>query len=156
MKLTNYSRQAILRAIELDIPKPDRKARSAAIQSLVVKNMSPECRKVYERTPKALLQEIVHICYDGTDWDSRYIVLGDCPKKVLEDALKPYAEQDEAINKTLHNLKAAIDACTTLKQLETQLPEFKKYFPTKETPTKNLPALSNLVADLTKLGWPKK
>jgi hypothetical protein len=38
----------------------------------------------------------------------------------------------------------------------TRLPEFEKYFPAEDAPiSKNLPALANMVADLTKLGWPK-
>ena len=32
---------------------------------------------------------------------------------------------------------------------------FKKYFPTQEKPVANLPALANVVAELSKLGWPK-
>ena len=34
-------------------------------------------------------------------------------------------------------------------------PEFEKYLPSEAQPTKNLPALANVVADLSKLGWPK-
>lgn len=46
-------------------------------------------------------------------------------------------------------------ACKTLKQARERLPEFEKYPPkdVEKSPTM-LPALANLVADLTKVGWP--
>jgi hypothetical protein len=74
---------------------------------------------------------------------------------VLEKALAPYETEDNKYRDAKLNLQNAIMACTTLKALETTFPEFKKYFPTETQPTKNLPALANVVADLSKLGWPK-
>jgi hypothetical protein len=81
--------------------------------------------------------------------------VGDVNASTLADLIKPYEEEDEARVKAERSLQYVVNGCTTLKQLETRLPEFKKYFPTAEKPAANLPALANVVADLSKLGWPK-
>jgi predicted nucleic acid-binding Zn ribbon protein len=47
MKLTKYDRQAIVRAIMNDVPKPDKTQRADKIQAAIVKAMSPDVRKVY-------------------------------------------------------------------------------------------------------------
>lgn len=156
MKLTKYEREAIARAIEADIPKPDKAARKQKLQAAIVKHMSPECRKIFNRTPKALAAYYVgDLIYIGSWGDARDVVIGDCPPDVVKALIEPYQTEDTKRRDTLDKLRAAIDACSTLKQLNDRLPEFKKYFPTEQQPTKNLPAIANLVADLTKLGWPK-
>lgn len=156
MKLTKYQKEGIVRAIMNDVPKPDKSKRHAAVQAAVVKAMSPECRKVYNKTPSALItQHTGYATYDECNYSTQSIVVGDVPKEKVRAILKPYEDEDEAHSKARRQLKAAVDGCSTLKQLETTLPEFKKYFPTEEAPTKNLPALANVVADLSKLGWPK-
>lgn len=155
MKLTKLQKESIVRAISNDIPKPDKAERHAAIQATLVKAMSPECRKLFKKAPSALVQEYVgSIAYD-TVYANRYVILGDAPKPALESALKPYREADEKYNDAIHNLKSAIMSCGTLAALKKTFPEFEKYYPTEEQPTKNLPALANVVADLSKLGWPK-
>lgn len=156
MKLTKSQKEAIIRAIVHDIPKPDVTKRHAQVQAAIVKAMSPECRKVYNKTPSALSGEHTGpLTYDGCTWETRTVVVGDCPKKTFNEIIKKYEDEDEAIKAAHRKVELAVNACSTLKQLETLLPEFKKYFPTEAQPTKNLPAVANLVADLTKLGWPK-
>jgi hypothetical protein len=51
-----------------------------------------------------------------------------------------------------------IGGCSTLAQATKALPEFVKYLPTERDATgaTNLPAISGVVADLTKAGWPKE
>lgn len=60
--------------------------------------------------------------------------------------------------KTLRSkLEATIASCSTLKQAKECLPEFEKYLPAEVTPAdRSLPVVGNLVAELTKAGWPKK
>lgn len=156
MKLTKYQKEGIVRAIMNDVPKPDKSKRHSEVQAAIVKAMTPECRKVHNKTPEALAtQHTGSLTYDGCSYRTHSVIIGDVPKKKLEAILKPYVEADEAYEKARRQLKAAVEGCSTLKQLETALPEFKKYFPTEQQPTKNLPALANVVADLSKLGWPK-
>ena len=157
MKLTKLHKEAIVRAIMLDVPKPDKAKRHATVQAALVKAMSPECRKVYTKTPKVFTT--VHTgdtTYDGCNWNLRHVVVGDAPSDTLDKLLEQYKTEDNKYHDATRNLEKAVMACTTLKALETTFPEFKKYFPTEAQPTKNLPALANVVADLSKLGWPKK
>jgi hypothetical protein len=81
--------------------------------------------------------------------------VGDVTEKQLEEILKPYKEEDNAVYDARRKLCAIVEGCSTLKQLQTLLPEFVDYMPTEAAPTKNLPAVANMVSDLSKLGWPK-
>ncbi|CAB5219988.1 hypothetical protein UFOVP232_19 [uncultured Caudovirales phage] len=156
MKLNKYDKQAIVRAIMNDVPKPDKVKRRIDLQTAIVKAMSPECRKVFKTAPGALKTEYFgDVIYDGLNWKSRDMVVGDVTEDKLEELAKPYKDEDALLSAAECKLKGAVEACTTLKQLETRLPEFKKYFPTAAKPVATLPALANVVADLSKLGWPK-
>lgn len=156
MKVTKLQKESIVRAIMADVPKPNKTVRHAKVQAAMVKAMSPECRKLYGKRPDIFVSEHTgDITYDGNGWDKRHVVVGDAPKEKLKEILDPYKAEDEKYYEAKRNLTNAIMACTTLKALETTFPEFKKYFPTETQPTKNLPALANVVADLSKLGWPK-
>jgi hypothetical protein len=158
MKLNKYDKQAIVKAIMADVPKPDKVKRRAEIQAAIVKAMSPTVRKVFKESPQALREYHVHgdLTYNG-DWKSRTVVAGDVADDVLGAILKPYRDEDEAIYAAHIKLRNAVDSCTTRKALMDRLPEFEKYFPAESAPiSKNLPALANVVADLSKLGWPKK
>jgi hypothetical protein len=157
MKLTKLQQEAIVRAIMQDVPKPDKAKRYVVVQAAIVKAMSPECRKVYNKTPKALAtQYLGDLIYDNVNWASRDVVVGDVSKDVVETIVKPYVEEDAKYSQARRQLEIAVRGCTTLKQLEKALPEFKKYYPKEDAPSANLPALANVVADLSKLGWPKK
>lgn len=53
-------------------------------------------------------------------------------------------------------LRAAIDGCRTRKQAAEMFPELETYLPQADAPkTENLPAVANVIADLSKLGWPQ-
>lgn len=157
MKLNKYTKQAIVRAIMNDVPQPDKTKRHAAVQAAIVKAMSPECRKVYNKTPSALATcYLGDISYDGCNWHTRDVIKGDVPNETIKAIIKPYEDEDEAHREARAQLEAAVDGCSTLNALKKAFPEFEKYLPTEAKPTKNLPALANVVADLSKLGWPKK
>lgn len=156
MRLDKYAKSAIIRAIMADVPKPDVVAYRKSIQAEVVKLMTPAVRKVYKECPKALTAEYVSDLYDGSDWESRYIVLGNVTKTQLADACKPLELAIAARNKVERDLKGVVESTSTLKRLKELLPEFVKYFPTEAEPSKNLPAVANLVTDMVKLGWPAK
>jgi hypothetical protein len=135
---------------------PDKTKRRAEIQAEVVKLMSPECRKVYNTTPTALITlHVGDVIYDGYHWDHRSVVAGNVTESQIQELVKKYKDEDQKVYAVRDQLKAIVESCSTVKQLNDRLPEFKKYFPTVEKPVANLPATANLVADLTKLGWPK-
>jgi hypothetical protein len=155
-RITKYDRQAIVRAIMADVPTPDKKKRREELQAAIVKAMSPEARKLYKSCPSALrTYHVGDVCYDGCDWDSRNVIVGDVKEVVVNEFKEKYLAEDRAVSDAQYALKGAIEACSTYKQLMTRLPEFEKYFPKPNAPTANLPALANVVADLSKLGWPK-
>jgi hypothetical protein len=151
MKLTKYQKEAIVRAIMNDTPRKDEKTAKEEIQAALVKAMSPECRKLYKKTPKALRDARV----SGYDYGFDYsfdVIKGDAD---IEPILAPYRAARDARNKARDQLYSAVMAHSTTKALLKALPEFEKYYPTEAQPAKNLPALANVMADLTKLGWPK-
>ena len=155
-RINKWDKQAIVRAIMADVPKIDKKKRKEKMQADIVKAMSPEARKLYKNCPEALRTYHMGSLLDDGNWMSREIISGDVKEEVLNELKKPYEAEDKKFREVEYQLKGAIEACTTIKQLNDRLPEFKKYFPTVEKPTANLPALANVVADLSKLGWPKK
>ena len=151
MKLTKYEKEAIVRSIMQDVPtKPDTVLK-AEIQAAFVAGMSAPVLKLYKTHPKALKTEIV------SSWDSVLsyrtdFIVGDAKvAEIMEPFKAQKKERDDAHNK----LSAAVNGCNTLAQLKKLLPEFISYFPSETEPTKNLPAVANMVADLSKLGWPK-
>ena len=156
MKLNKFQKQAVVRSIMADVPKVDKAKRRAAIQAEVVKLMSPAVRKVYNTIPSALrTQHVGDLIYNGTNWNERDIIAGDVAEKDIKAICEPYKVEDTKRHDAYTALTGAVEACSTLKQLKERLPEFTKYYPTEEAPTANLPALANVVADLSKLGWPK-
>ena len=148
MRLTKYDKQAIVRSIMNDIPKPDSEKLHKDIQAALVKGMSIKCRALYKEKPAALCVEYVGSHY-GLDW-SRTVYVGDADMKV---ALKPFKDAKAARDAAKEKLEAAIDACTTRKAFIDRFPEFSKYAPPEPGKCTTLPAVSNVVADLVKLGW---
>ena len=157
MKIDKYVRQSIVKAIMADVPKPNKTKRRADLQATLVKAMSPAVRKVFKESPGALKTEHVgDLTYDGT-WDSRHVIVGDVTGEMVKKIIQPYVDEDDSIYAAHNKLRGAVDSCTTRKQLMDRLPEFEKYFPAEGVPiSKNLPALANVAADLSKLGWPKQ
>ena len=156
MRLDKYTKASIVKAIMNDVPEPDKAKRRADLQAAVVKAMSPEARKLYNKTPGALrTHHVGDTLYDGRSWAARDIIAGDVNSETIDKLLKPYKDEDDARAATKRKLQGIVEGCSTLKQLQTLLPEFKQYMPTEAAPTKNLPAVANMVADLSKLGWPK-
>lgn len=154
-RITKYDKEAIVRAIMNDVPVVDKAKRKAELQANIVKLMSPECRKVFKNTPDALrTYHLGEIIYDG-NWSSRDIIRGDVPTEKVDELCEKYKEEDKQRHDVRVKIKGAIEACSTYKQLMTRLPEFEKYYPKPDAPATNLPALANVVADLSKLGWPK-
>ena len=155
MKIDKYTKQSIVRAIMADVPKPDKKKRLADLQVAIDKAMSPEVRKVYKTKPEALRTR--HFGSLVSDFGVAALIVGDVNEETLKAMTKPYETEDHARREAEYKLESVIATCNTLKQLNDRLPEFKKYFPTEAAPLpKSLPALANVVADLSKLGWPKK
>jgi hypothetical protein len=156
MKLTKYQKEAIVRSIMRDVPKPNKAIRHQEIQDAVTKAMSPEARKLFKTCPEALRNDHIMEAYDDVNYSSRKIIIADVSKEKIQKIVSKYRKEDDAYFDAHKKLSSAIMSCNTLAQAKKMFPEFVSYMPTEEQPTKNLPALANVVADLSKLGWPKK
>ena len=148
MKLNQYTKDAIVRAIMADVPETNGEKIKADIQAALVKAMSTTARKLYKENPNALRE--IYVANIGLGYRTTFIG-GDADKDVV---LKPWIDAYNAKMNTRNSLREAVYGCSTLKQLKDRMPEFIKYFPTEAEPTKNLPAVVNVLPALTALGWP--
>ena len=151
MKITKYEKEAIIRAIMHDVPCTPDSVLKAEIQKAFVAAMSAPIQKLYKTHPKALRTDHVSSWDSGMGYRVEFIV-GDAN---VQEAMKPFVAKKKERDDAHTKLSAVVNGCNTLAQLKKLLPEFISYFPTETEPTKNLPAVANMVADLSKLGWPK-
>ena len=88
--------------------------------------------------------------------DTEIAEISDCPEMMA--IRQGYVDERNMLNNLRKQLTAVIASCTTLKQAKEALPEFVKYLPEEPGSTidRTLPVVGNLVADLSKAGWPKK
>ena len=185
MKLTKKHREDFVDAVMADVPKESYSTQiEDVIRKLWRAILKRE--KLENVDANRLNKESVHVRYyihDTTKeavakipegerkWDYTYNSI--CALRLHglteEDAEKLLnsAEVVELVNKAVeqHNqratlrqkITAVIASCSTLKQAKEALPEFEKYLPAEPGKMdRSLPVVGNLVAELTKAGWPKK
>ena len=89
-------------------------------------------------------------------FDREIAEIADCPEMLA--IRQGYADERNMLNNLRKQLTAVIASCTTLKQAKKALPEFIKYLPEEPGSVidRTLPVVGNLVADLSKAGWPEK
>jgi hypothetical protein len=153
MKFSKYAKQSIVRAIIHDLPPINKEARAIAIKEAIVNAMSPEVRELFKSKPVALRTATVEYINPHRHWQE--FTVGDVTDEQIKKIMEPYDNEEQERREAEGKLARAFAGINTLKQALTTFPEFKKYYPTEAEPTKNLPALANVIADLSKLGWPK-
>lgn len=149
-RLTNYDRDVIVRAIFGDIPDPDDDAIAKGAQASLLKAMAPEVRRLYTKRPKALAVESPDDVFHRRHV---YLVVADLTDDEKDAALAPWREARQKYKEARSQLRAVVYSCRTHADFERKLPEFVAYLPKDDVATPNLPAVTNLVADLVKLGW---
>lgn len=167
MRLTNSDREAFIASAMDDVPKRDystearnivlnalRAVVPAELQKMIVKydewfgshrvNMPTRISDFHTKLVKSYI-----------DWDK--VVADEKQRELIRDLAREAKAQDEARDALKSKLRAAIFSCTTLKQALELMPEFAKYLPAERdgVVTRSMPAIANLVADLTAAGWPK-
>lgn len=150
MRLTNYMRQAFVRSVMQEIPKPDYESLKKQCQDALYAAMSADVRRVYRKSPKAL------VTVSSWDFDDRYshrFVVGDAD---FDKVAEPFLEQCKARERFRKKLENTVNGFTTVKQLRDAFPELAHHLPDEKKPTVNLPAVANLVADMVQLGWKGK
>ncbi len=163
MKLTNYMRDAFVRAVMDDVPEVDYKQqiRDTALKA-AVEAMPAKLRAVWG---DSALRDSVN---------TRHTRITDCVYETMpqycgiEEALKAQADVLEALHAKHHaqetqryelrtKVKAVAYSVKTRKQLAEMLPEFEKYLPADEAAAiRTLPVVANVVAELVAAGWPKE
>lgn len=164
MRLSNYLRDAFIAAVMQDVPKTDYDDLIEARVDLLARGLYPKeiAAVVDAGLGHWLVDYSVHVPRHGYVYTR---ILSELQSK-LEAAIEgdaqiaAWVEADKAQARQRGDLEAQLRSvaygCTTRKALVTTLPEFEKYAPEEEAaPSKNLPALANVVAEFTKAGWPK-
>ena len=162
MRLTNVMRDAFVRAVMNDVPSVDYSTQfQDAATKITVAALPSSVRKVWD--DKATRE------YVKTVNPFRYIVGPNAHvpgfdeealKKILsveyEKTKRLQESQDEHRRELRQRVKAAAYSVRTRKALVDILPEFEKYLPADQAAAnRQLPTVANLVADLSKAGWPK-
>lgn len=150
MKLTNYMRDAFIRSVMLEVPKPDYDAIRKEFQEALYKAMSKDVRRVFRTAPRALR---TWYSWDFADRGQREFVIGDVD---VNEAAAPFLEKLKARDAFSDKLRRLVYGLSTDKQLRDALPELAHHLPKVYTTTPNLPTVCNVVADLVKLGWTPK
>lgn len=161
MKLTKSDREAFVAAVMDDVPQID-------YDELAEKRATEIITAAYPAPVKAIYDDKKLREYINT----QYVGLPGClqnfygPKNFgaelyENEELNALSEkkraQDAAYQALRLDVTAVINSCPTLKVAKERLPEFEKYLPADRDGSglANLPAVANVVAGLTKAGWPK-
>lgn len=168
MRLTNFIRQAFVRAVMADVPKTDYQEQAHAYARKIVQ---AEFEKAFPDIPYADVAKIgwfdsgsISLPYGITNihvnaMKGGYSMLENMPK--VWDKLKEFVvlkkAEDARINTLQTRLEGVANSCSTRKQLAEALPEFEKYLPAEEGPAmRSLPVVTNVISDFVKAGWPKQ
>ena len=165
MRLTNYMRDAFVKAVMNDVPQIDYSQIAHKVaQDYLVECMPPKVRAVYDDSQTRHYLTTTHTYFPGTINNASMRGVGDdCywwkETPDLRDKISEIAQQlgDQTVR--LGELESKINAvayaCTTREALAKAPPEFEKYLPAEATKAANLPAVANVVADFVKAEWPK-
>lgn len=155
MKLSKLTKEAIVRAIWNEVPEIDHKARKVAIQAALVELFTPEVKALYKTQPGALKAVYCdRLGYSGS-YEDRHVTVADLTEEQIGSVLEPYTEEDRARVEARNKLTTLVMGCSTRNQLVKLLPECEKYLPAEAATDRSLPVVANVIADMTKLGWPK-
>ena len=163
MKLTNYIRDAYIKAIMADVPTVDYNEQAEKMARDHIKRMFAK------DFPKIKIEDVAQwLCRGSINLPGNLAAIYDvrisydCLKATevwgpLSEMAKEHDKQAAQRNALRSQLKSAAYSCTTSKQLRELLPEFDKYLPAEEEKTlRTLPAVANIMAEFSKAGWPKK
>lgn len=156
MRLTQYDKSAIIRAIRDDIPKVDQELMRKTITAEIDKLLLPAVKKLAKEHPEALRRMDLGWYDMGCDRSWPDVMVGNVTLDQVKAICKPFRDASDKRRDVLRQLEFTMKGISTLAQAKKLLPEFISYFPSETEPTKNLPAVTNLMADLSKLGWPKQ
>ena len=167
MKLTKSDREAFVRAVIDDVPTVDYQEQAETlVRSVALSTFPEDLRPMVTKYPDYFESQYVYL---PGQLQNRYFKINrSCASGFFKEKFpeiweqlsalaKQIEEQNEQVRTLRHQLSGVIESCSTLKQAKERLPEFEKYLPKERNgvTVANLPAISNLVTDLTAAGWPK-
>ena len=163
MKLTNYIRDAFVRAVMNDVPAVDyAEQMREVITKDAISQLPDKVRAIYKNS--STTHYVASFWYGGKYSDSSVMVPGISgdfkPTEATQQAIAGLKKKHDAQFQSNADLKASIRAVaysvTTRKALADLLPEFAKYLPADEAAAiKTLPVVTNVVSSFVKAGWPK-
>lgn len=156
MKLSKLTKKAIVRAIWNEVPEIDHKARKEAIQKALAALFTPEVKACYDLCPDALKTAWHHTIGYELPYEERHVTVANLTDEQQEAVFEPFVEEDRQRQQARGKLEELVMGCSTRNQLVKLLPECEKYFSAEASTDRSLPVVANVIADMTKLGWPKK
>lgn len=158
MKLTNYIRDAFVVAALQDVPQEN-------YEEAMTKEINRHHMELLKQhhldkaDPQRMRMRFLHFkgrmrsfALAGMDTEDFKKIESD-PK--IQELLAKHQAQHDKISGLQEKLSSIAYGCTTSKQLIELLPEFEKYLPSERAKTQELPAISNMVGDFLRAGWPK-
>lgn len=166
MKLNNSQRDAFVKAVMHDVPKVN-------YDEQMKKLVEADCiehlpKKVQAIAKDKELRSFLKTTYWSpgykSGFSSFYVLANsehgnnykpsEAAQKEINKLVELNQKQTQARDQMASKIKAIIYGCSTLKQARERLPEFVKYLPEDvAAPAAYVPAVSNVVADLVKMGW---
>lgn len=179
-RLTNDMRTSFVAAVMADVPKTDFESKIRDAVNKAHAAALPAVNKAHAAGLPAVIKKLladpemagyVNIESD-TIRSQEGLPQGKCmtfrlaapSHKYLEELImsaadpliKEWVAQDETRRQLQTKLYTVAAHCTTTTKLAEAFPEFSRYLPQTEAEgTRNLPALTNIVTDFVKAGWPK-
>jgi len=175
IRLNDSIRSAFVASVMQDTPKVDHmEQRRKVIQDYLFSVAPASVMRMYKDKATQVYFRPDHVCYESengsrTSWGlGKYWLVpdldgGSTTYKLTDKALLTKLwkiDAEEVVQSTQRGelerkLYATIRAFNTVKQARDAMPEFAKYLPEDADPKcKTLPAITDLVTDLMKAGWP--
>lgn len=157
MKLTNYLRDAFVRAAMDDVPKTDYTEEMRGVINKKVERLQ-KIAGINNIDQTRLTRLFIYVT--GTSYLAAGLTEGELAQiknsPEVQKLITLSNEQKAKLTALQSKLEGVIKGCNTRKQAVEALPEFEKYLPPEDAQAlRTLPALANVLSDFVKAGWPK-
>lgn len=164
VRLTNYVRESIIRAIMNDLPKEDIESKAKQeVLDAAVERLPAKVRAVWDDEK---LRPYIQMTYLRTDCGAIYATIPGCDRHATNPVDKIGAEawalfqqrcgelreQSKQRRATYERLTQAVNSVKTVAEFVKQYPELAKYAPSSPDNPANLPARTDLIAHLRDAG----
>lgn len=167
MRLTTTLKDAFINSVMADVPSVDYTEQKIKLIQAAANNAQPPLLKKFIKDNPSMVEWLGSVRYYSSK-GCVYVTIRGCQatETTLDGNIKLQGQLNDLHQKQViqsdtrkglqKKLQQVVTGCNTRKQLLEALPEFEKYLPKETEPSRNLPAIANLVSDFTQAGWPKK